>query len=118
MRTGWSGIAPDRLGIALIKSRTDPEEAGAASRRVVARFCFEVGWFGMIAFVPAALGVVPAATALAALGTYCSFAALLRVFIAARRGERPCAASLNSWDECLALVGAALLAYFAARVLG
>ncbi len=104
--------------MALITSRDDAARVGAATRRVVTRFCFEVGWFGLVAFVPVAVGFAPAATALATLGTYCSFAALLRVWIAARRRERPGGASLNSWDECLALVGAALLAGFAARVVG
>lgn len=77
-----------------------------------------MGWFGTIALAPAAAGFTSAAAGCAALGTYCSFAALLRVFIAARHGERPCAASLNSWDECLALVGTAMLASFAARMVG
>ncbi len=89
----------------------------AASRRVVARFCFEIVWFGLIAAAPALTGIVEAAKAAAAFGTYCSFAALLRVFVAARRKERPWAASLNSWDECLALTAAGMLAYYAARML-
>ena len=71
----------------------------------------------MIAFVPALVGAATPASAAASLGTYCSFGALFRVFIATRQGERPAAASLNSWDECLALVAAAMLAYFASRFL-
>ncbi len=94
-----------------------PRRLDAASRQVLARFCFGLGWFGMIAFGPALAGVTTEASAAASLGTYCSFGALLRVFIAARRGEKPGAATLNSWDECLALVAAAMLAYFAARFL-
>ncbi len=94
-----------------------PRGLDAASRRVLARFCFGLGWFGMIAFVPALVGVTTPASAAASFGTYCSFGALLRVFIAARQGEKPGAATLNSWDECLALVAAGMLAYFAARFL-
>lgn len=95
-----------------------PRWLDPASRRVVARLSFSLGWFGMIAFAPALAGVTAEANAMAALGTYCSFGALLRVFIAARHREKPCGASLNSWDECLALVGAAMLAYAAARMMG
>ena len=95
-----------------------PSWLDPASRRVVARFSFSVGWFGIIAFAPALAGLTPQANATAALGTYCSFGALLRVFIAARHHEKPCAPSLNSWDECLALVAVGMLAYAAARMLG
>ena len=105
----------------MITSKQEPLPSAtrldAASRRVIARFCFEVAWFGMIAFAPALTGIVAVANAAASLGTYCSFAALLRVLVAARRKEKPCVGSLNGWDECLALVAAAMLAYFASRVL-
>ena len=89
----------------------------AASRRVMLRLCVELGWFAMVASAPMMAGLASVANAAAAFGSYCSFAALLRVFIAARRGERPCAPTLNSWDECLALVAVTSLAYFAARML-
>ena len=89
----------------------------AASRRVLLRLCVELGWFGIVAGAPLMAGIASVADAAAAFGSYCSFAALLRVFIAARRGERPCAPSLNSWDECLALVAVTTLAYFASRML-
>ena len=103
----------------MITSKNQPLPRGldAASRRVVARFCFAVSWFAIIALIPALTGLARATDAAAALGTYCAFAALLRVFIAGRRREKPFAASLTSWDESLALVGAAMLAYFAARML-
>ena len=93
-----------------------PGSLDPASRRVLARLCFTVGWFGIIAFTPVLAGLSLRAHAVAAFGTYCSFAALLRVFLAARNSERPCAATLNGWDECLALVAAAMLAYAAARL--
>ena len=98
---------------------TPPRVRGldSLSRRVLARFGFELAWFAAIAFAPALAGTTPTANAAMALGTYCSFAALLRVFIAARRRDRAFAGSLNSWDECLALSAAAMLAYAAGRML-
>ena len=93
-------------------ARIDP-----ASRRVLSRFALVLMWFTAVAFAPCLAGIVKPAEAVTSLGTYCAVAALLRMFLAARRRETPCAAYLNSWDECLALAGSALFAYSAGWLL-
>jgi hypothetical protein len=79
------------------------------SRQALLRFTLELAWFAAIAIGPALVGHASKAEAAAAFGTYCSFAALLRVVISARRRERPGGPSLNGWDHCLGLTAAAML---------
>jgi hypothetical protein len=95
-----------------------PRGLDAASRRTLARFTLELCWFAAIAAGPAVMGHGSQAEAAASFGTYCSFAALIRVVISARRRERPGGPSLNGWDQCLGMTAAAMLGYAAARMLG
>ena len=89
----------------------------ASSRRAMTQFAFEVTWFTAISITPVVAGFTSPVHAVASLGTYCSFGALLRVVIAARRRERPGGPSLTNWDHGLALAGMAMLAYAAARMM-
>ena len=100
-----SGVVPRTRGL------------DAVSRRALARFALELCWFAAIAAAPALTGHASQGEAAASFGTYCSFAALLRVFISARRRERPGGPSLNGWDQCLGMTAAAMLGYAAARML-
>ena len=72
--------------------------------------------FAVIAALCLATGVATK-TAASAFGGYCAIASLVRLRAAIRWRERLGAASLNCWDEGLALAAASLLAYAVARLL-
>ena len=89
----------------------------APSRRALTQLAFEVTWFAAISAAPVFAGFTSAVHAVASFGTYCSFGALLRVVIAARRRERPGGPSLTNWDHGLALAATAMLAYAVSRMM-
>ena len=99
------------------RSLAQPRGLDAPSRIALAQLAFEITWFAVISAAPVLAGFTSVVHAVASLGTYCSFGALLRVVIATRRRERPGGPSLTNWDHGLALAGTAMLAYAVSRMM-
>ncbi len=88
------------------------------SRTVLVRCGLLFAWFALLAALPWLVAASTASQAAGAFGTYCSIAALIRLIVTARNREQPGAASLNGWDECLALTAGSLLGRMALHWLG
>ncbi len=85
---------------------------------VMIRFFVTVGGFFVLAFAPALAGFTSFGAGAGALAGYCSILSVIWVFVASTRRAVPGAASLNEWDECLALTGVSSLAHLSHHFFG